>query len=103
MPIPEEESDGKGGMRVGPGGIEVHVDGKRAGPPDGDGGEERPTLVDVLARETEGEEQAEKTVDGGGEGHGDAIGSGETVGGDGGTQSTGEKNAGMGKEKERTP
>ena len=38
MPIPEEKSDGESGMRVGPGGIEVHVDGKRAGPPDGDGG-----------------------------------------------------------------
>ena len=55
MPIPEEESDGESRMRVRPGGIEIHVDGKRAGPPDGDGGEERPTLVDVLARETESE------------------------------------------------
>src|SRR6267142_1778141 len=103
MPIPEKERDGKGGMRVGPRGIEVHVDGKRAGPPDGDGGEERPTLVDVLARETEGEEQAEKTIDGGGEGHGDAIRSGETVGRDGGAQGAGEKDAGMRDEKKRRP
>ncbi len=53
MPIPEEKSDGESGMRVRPRRIEVHVDGQRAGPPDGDSGEERPTLVDVLARETE--------------------------------------------------
>lgn len=73
MPIPEKESHGESGMRVGPGGIEIHVDRERAGPPDGDGREERPTFVDVLPRETKGEKQTEKTVDGRGERHGDAI------------------------------
>src|SRR6266404_2231143 len=77
MPIPEEESDGESRMRVRPGGIEIHVDGKRAGPPDGDGGEERAAFADVLAGETEGEQQTQKTVDGGGERHSDAVGSGE--------------------------
>ena len=103
MPIPEEESDGESGMRVGPGWIEIHIDGERAGPPNGDGGEEGPAFFDILARETEGEEQAEKTIDSGGEGHGDAVGSGETVGGNGRTEDAREKDAGMCDEETRRP
>src|SRR6266403_1687191 len=103
MPIPKEESDGERRLRVRPGGIEIHVHGKRAGPPDGNGGEERATFADVLARETEGEQQAEKTVDGGGERHSDAVGRGEPVGGDGGAQSAGDQDAGVGENKERSP
>ncbi len=57
----------------------------------------------ILAREAEGQEQAEKTVDGGGEGHGDAVGSRETVGGDGGTEGAGEKDTGMREEEKRRP
>src|SRR6266851_2879741 len=90
-------------MRVGPGWIEIHVDGKRTGPPDGERGEEGPALLHILAREAEGQEQAEKTIEGSGEGHGDAVGSGETVGGDGGTEGAGEKNAGMREEEKRRP
>src|SRR5713101_7674750 len=103
MPIPEEESDGESRMRVGPGGIEIHVDGERAGPPNGEGGEESPAFFDILARQTEGEEQAEKTIDDGSEGHGDAIRSGETVGGNGRTEGAGEKDAGMRDEEQRRP
>ena len=103
MPIPEEKSDGERRLRVRPGGIEIHVHGKRAGPPDGDGGEERPAFADVLARETEGEQQTEKTVDGGGERHSDAVGRGEPVGGDGGAQSAGDQDAGVGEDKKRSP
>lgn len=103
VPIPEEESDGERGVCVGPGRIEVHVDGQGAGPPDGDGGEERPTFADVLARETESEEQTEKAIDGGGERHGDAIGGGETVGGDGGTEGASEQDGGVGEEEEGSP
>ena len=103
MPIPEEESDGEGGMRVGPGGIEIHIDGERTGPPDGESGEKRPAFFDILAREAEGQKQTEKAVEGGGESHGDAVGSGETVGGDGGTQGARKEDAGMREEEKRRP
>ncbi len=103
MPIPKEKSHGERGMRVGPGRIEIHVDGQRTGPPDGERGEERPALFDILAGEAKGQEQAEKTVDGRGEGHGDAVGSRETVGGDGGTEGAGEKDAGVREEEKRRP
>ena len=86
MPIPKKKSDDESGMCVGPGGIEIHVDGERAGPPDGKRGEERPALFHILSREAESEEQTEKSVGSGGERHGDAIGSGKTVGGDGGPE-----------------
>jgi hypothetical protein len=103
VPKPEKEGDDEGGMRVGPRGIEVHVDGKRAGQPDGDGGEQGPAFLDVLARNAEGKVQTEKTVEGGGERHGDAIGSGEAVGGDGGTECASELDAHMGDEEKRRP
>src|SRR4029077_1168809 len=103
MPIPEKKRDGESGVRVGPGGIEIHVDGQRTGPPDGESGEKRPTLVDIFAGETKGEEQAEKYVEGGGEGHGDAVGSGKAVGGDGGTEGAGENDAGMREEEKGRP
>ena len=57
VPIPKEEGHGKGRMCVGPRRIEIHIDGQRAGPPDGERGEERPALFHVLARETEGQKQ----------------------------------------------
>lgn len=103
MPIPEEKSDYESGMCVGPGGIEVHVNGERTGPPDGERGEERPALFDILARETEGKEQTEKSVEGGGEGHRNAVRGGKTVGRDGGTEGAREKNADVGEEKKRCP
>ena len=59
--------------------------------------------MDVLAGKKEGEEQTEKTVDGGGESHGDAVGGGETVGGNGGTEGAGEKDSGVSEEKKRSP
>jgi len=103
VPIPEEEGNNESGMRVGPERIEIHVDGERAGPPDGDSGEKRPAFVNVFAGETESEEEAEKTVDGSGNSHGDAIGSGETVGCDGGTEGAREENSAVREEKKRSP
>jgi len=55
VPIPNKKGNGDSGMRVGPGGIEIHVDGKRAGPPDGEGGEKRPALLHILAGDAEGQ------------------------------------------------
>ena len=103
VPIPEEKCNDESGMGVGPGWIEVHVDGERAGPPDRERSEECPALFNVLARETEGEEQAEKSVEGGGESHGDAVRRGETVGGDGGAKGAREKYAEVGEKKKRRP
>ncbi len=103
VPIPKEKGNGESGMRVGPGGIEIHVDGERTGPPGGERGDKRPALYDILAGDAEGQEQAEKTVEGGGEGDGNAVGSGETVGGDGRTQGAREEDAGMREKKKRRP
>ena len=85
VPIPEEEGHDESGMRMRPGGIEIHVDGERAGAPDGESGKKGPALFDILAREAEGKKQSEKCVERGGKSHGDAVRSGKTVGGDGGT------------------
>ncbi len=103
MPIPKEESHDEGGMRVGPRRIEIHVNGKRASPPDREGGEEGPALFDILTREAEGQKQAEESIESGGQGHGDAVRSGKTVGGDGGTKGAREKDADVREEEKRCP
>ena len=103
MPIPKEKRDDKFGMRVRPRGVEIHVNGERAGPPDGKRGEQSPALFDILARQAEGQEQAKKTIDGCGEGHGDSIWSGKAVSGDRGTEGASEKDGGMRKEEKRRP
>src|SRR5260370_34623932 len=81
----------------------MHVDGEGTGPRDGDRGEQRPGLLDILARKAEGQEQAEKTVESGGKGHGNAVRSGKTVGTDGRSQGTREKNARVREEEKRHP
>ena len=64
-PIPKEERDGKSGVGVGPGGIEIHVDGQRTAPPDGQSGQESPGGMDEVASEAEGEQEGEEAVDAG--------------------------------------
>ena len=103
MPIPKEKSNGERGMRVGPGRIEIHVDRERAGPPDGERGDEGPAFLDIVASHAEGQKQAEESIERSGHGHGDAVRSGETVGGDGGTESAREKDADVREEKKRRP
>ena len=56
-----------------------------------------------MAGETEGEEQAEKSVERRGERHGDAIGSGETVSGNGRTEGTCDEDADVREKKKRRP
>jgi hypothetical protein len=56
-----------------------------------------------LVREAKGQEQAEKTIECRGEGHGDAVRGRKTVGGNGGTESAREKNADMGAEQKGRP
>jgi len=103
VPVPHKKRDDEGRMCVGPRGIEVHVNGKRAGPPNGEGGEEGPDVRDEFASEPESEKEAEETVKAGGKGHGEAVGSGETVCGNRGTQSAGEENGNVGEDQEWGP
>src|SRR5229473_4090101 len=93
VPIPKEKSDGESGMRMGPRGIEIHIDGQRAGPPDRERGDEGPAFFYIVASQAEGQKQAEKSVERGSQRHGDAVRSGKTVSGDGGTESARDKDA----------
>src|SRR6267378_5799992 len=90
-------------MSVGPRRNEIHVDGQGAGPPNGERGKERPAFLYILPRQAEGQEQTEKTIEGGSERHGDAVRSGKTVCGDGGTEGARKKDAGMREEEKRHP
>src|SRR5580658_1813979 len=90
-------------MRVGPGRIEIHVNGKRARTPDRKSRKQGPKLIDIFTRNAKRNQEAEKTVKRGGQSHGNAIGRGETVGRNGGSQGASEKNAGVGNDKKRSP
>ncbi len=103
QPVREEDGDDESGVGVGPGGIEVHVDGERAAAPNGEGGEESPTFGDELFGETKGEEEGKETVERRAKGHRVTIRRGETVGGDAGPEGASGKNATVGDEKERRP
>lgn len=103
VPIPKKKRHGEGGVRVRPGRIEIHVDGERAGPPDREGGEEGPTVRDVVAGEAKGQQQTEKAVNAGTDGHGDAVGNGKTIGGDVGSQSASEQYGAMSDQQEGSP
>src|SRR6266403_883712 len=103
VPTPEEEGHGEGGMRMGPRGIEIHIDRERTSPPDGERGKERPAFLYILPRQAEGQEQTEKTIGGSSERHGDSVRSGKTVCGDGGTEGARQKDAHMREEEKRRP
>src|SRR4051794_30381055 len=79
VPIPKEESDRERGVGVRPRRIEVHVDGKRAGPPYGNRRERGPARIDILTGNASRENYAEKSVERSAESHGDAIGRGKSV------------------------
>jgi hypothetical protein len=103
VPIPEEKRHGKGRMRVRPGGIEIHVDGERTGSPYGKSSEERPAFLDVVASQAKSKEQTEKSINGCGESHGDAVRGGETVSRDSRTKAAREKDSGVSQKKKRGP
>ena len=103
QPVREENGDDESGVRVRPGGVEIHVDGERAAAPNGESGEESPTFGDKFFGETKGEEESEKTVERCAKGHRVAIRRGETVGGHGGPEGASDKNATVRDEKERRP
>ena len=56
-----------------------------------------------MPRQAEGQEQTEKTIEGGSERHGDAVRGGKSVGGNGGTEDARKKDAGMREEEKRHP
>ena len=90
-------------MRVRPRRIEIHVNGKRAGPPDGKSCKERPAFFYVLASQAKSQQQPEKAIERSGEGHSDAVGSGKAVGGNGRTEGACEKDASVSEEQKRSP
>src|SRR5258708_31687831 len=64
---------------MGPRESEIQINRKRTGAPDGESGKKGPALLDVLSGEEVRKQQAEETVNGGTQGHGQDIGSGETI------------------------
>src|SRR5271154_2912902 len=82
VPIPDEQRDRECGMRVRPRWIEIHVYGKRATPPNRDGGEKRPSLVNILASHARGEQQSQKAIQCGSEGHCETVRPREPIGRD---------------------
>jgi len=103
QPVREEHGDDESGVGVGPGGVEVHIDGERAAAPNGESGEESPKFGDEFPGETKGEEEGQETVERCAKGHRVTIRRGETVGGDGGPEGASDKNATVRNEQERRP
>src|SRR5467141_2758017 len=79
IPIPEKHCHDKDRVRMGPRRIEIHINRKRTGAPDGESGKKGPALLDVLSGEGVRKKQAEETVNASTQGHGQDIGSGETI------------------------
>src|SRR2546430_1385448 len=65
---------------MGPGRIEIHINGQRTGAPNGESGKKGPALLDVLSSKGIGKKQTKESVNGGAKGHGQGVGSGETIG-----------------------
>ena len=103
VPVPYKKRDDESGMRVGPSWIEIHIHGKRTGPPDGNGGKQGPAFLQVVAGETESQQQTKESVERGGKSHSVAIGGGEAIGRDPGTKGASEKDARMSHEQKRRP
>src|SRR5713226_7481351 len=101
--MPEEQRHGKRGMRMRPGWIEVHVNRKRTGPPDGNGGKQSPKSAGILAGHAKRQKQAEKSTQRGAEGHGHAIRFGQSVGGNLRTGGARQEHASMGDQKKGSP
>ena len=70
VPVPEKKRDDERRKGVRPGGIEIHVHGERTSPPNGHGGEEGRPFLHILTGQAESQQQAQKPIEGRGEGHG---------------------------------
>src|SRR5579864_195642 len=103
IPVPEEKSNGKDGMCVRPGRIEIHVNGERAGAPNRKRGEKGPARFDVLPGERIGKKQAQEAVNRSAQGHSQEVRKGEAVGGDVRPQSVAEQDDAVGCKQEGRP
>src|SRR5579859_5099892 len=90
-------------MRVGPGGIEIHVNGKRTGAPDPQCREKGPAFFNVLPGQRIRKEQAQKSVDRRAQGHRQEVRKREAVGRDMRSVSVANVHDPMSHEKERSP
>ncbi len=103
IPVPEEEGHGKSGMRMGPRGIEIHIN-RQGGPtPDSEDRQESPQGREILAREAKRDEEGKEAIERGAVGKGVAVRSREAVSRSGGSEKTGNKNAAMSEDQERRP
>src|SRR6202030_4874182 len=79
MPIKNKQRNGEGGMRVRPGRIEIHINWKRAGPPDRKRREKGPQISGILARQAKRQQQPEEAPERGAKSHSQAVRTGEAV------------------------
>src|SRR5260370_14014626 len=88
---------------MGPGGIEIHINRKRTGAPDGESGQKGPPLLDIFSGEEVRKEQAKESIYGGTQSHGQDVGSGETIRGNVRAKSVSEKHEGVRRKQKGSP
>src|SRR5260370_41604560 len=88
---------------MGPGGIEIHINRKRTGAPDGESGQKGPPLLDIFSGEEVRKEQAKESIYGGTQSHGQDVGSGETIRGNVRAKSVSEKQEGESRKEKGRP
>src|SRR5205814_3840316 len=91
------------GVSVRPGRVEIHVDGKRTGPPHGNCCKHRPTRMDILAGNARRENDSEKAIESGAKSHGYAIWRGKSIGGNLRSKCASEQRTGVSNQQERRP
>src|SRR5712664_1504954 len=86
-----------------PGGIEIHINGKRTGTPDGKSGKKGPAILDIFPGEGIRKKESEEIVNSGAKGHGHDVGSGETIGWNARAKSVSEKHEGVRRKQKGSP
>src|SRR5215467_10877922 len=103
MPVPKKKRHRKCRMRMGPEGIEIHVDRQRTGPPNRKRGERGPALLNVMTSDAKRQKQTQETKTRRGKRHADAIGQGKAVRGNGRAEGVREKHTSMRQEQKWRP
>src|SRR5260370_7826850 len=88
---------------MGPGGIEIHINRKRSGAPDGESGKKGPPLIDILSGEGARKEQTKESIYGGTQSHGQDVRSGETIRRNVRAKSVSEKHEGVRRKQKGSP
>src|SRR5260370_12330045 len=88
---------------MGPGGIEIHINRKRTGAPDGESGKRGPALSDILSGEGARKEQTKESIYGGTQSHGKDVRSGETIRRNVRAKSVSEKHEGVRRKQKGSP